>query len=193
MLGPGRCGYRRAKTTVRVADGEPGGEGQIGFGRMCLPDAQVTGDDGRRVVTAFTLHRGGSPGTHRQGGEGDAWVPRPADNAHYGNVDVPNDAEITRGYPDGAMRACCVSFAHDRMSSFRGAPAPRLERLPVRKTGVARLHGLRSCLPAACQTAGSPFVAKGAQRDTPARVDSHGLSCTEANEAMVAGGSRGDC
>lgn len=44
-------GYRRARTTVRVADGEPGGEVQIDFGRMGLIDDPAGG--GRRVVHAL--------------------------------------------------------------------------------------------------------------------------------------------
>lgn len=46
-----RCGFGQAKTTVRVADGEPGSELQVDFGRMGLvPDAA---GGGRRMVHAL--------------------------------------------------------------------------------------------------------------------------------------------
>ena len=48
-------GYRRQRTTVRVADGEPGGEVQVDFARMCLVDDPVSGR--RRVVHALTSPR----------------------------------------------------------------------------------------------------------------------------------------
>ncbi|MDQ3707861.1 MAG: hypothetical protein M3387_00865 [Actinomycetota bacterium] len=44
-------GYPQQRTTVRVADGEPGGEVQVDFARMCLVDDPVPGR--RRVVHAL--------------------------------------------------------------------------------------------------------------------------------------------
>lgn len=46
-------GYRRAKTTVRVDDGDPGGELQVDFGRMGFLVDPVTGK--RRVVHALVF------------------------------------------------------------------------------------------------------------------------------------------
>lgn len=46
-----RCGFGRRTTTVRVADGEPGAEVQIDFGRMGMMFDQVAGR--RRVVHAL--------------------------------------------------------------------------------------------------------------------------------------------
>ena len=46
-----RCGFGQAKTTVRVADGEPGSELQVDFGRMGLVPDPVGG--GRRMVQAL--------------------------------------------------------------------------------------------------------------------------------------------
>lgn len=46
-----RCGFGRRQVTVRVNDGEPGGELQVDFGRMGLIDDAESG--GRRLVQAL--------------------------------------------------------------------------------------------------------------------------------------------
>ncbi len=46
-----RCGFGQAKTTVRVADGEPGSELQVDFGRMGLVPDPLGG--GQRMVQAL--------------------------------------------------------------------------------------------------------------------------------------------
>ncbi len=55
-----RCGFGRRQQTVRVADGEPGGECQLDFARMGLIHDPQTGR--RRVAHALTSPRS-TPGT----------------------------------------------------------------------------------------------------------------------------------